>query len=263
MLKKTKPLVCILKTDGINCDYETKHAFEIAGGKTKLVHINELRSNRFVLNKFEILAIPGGFSHGDDVASGKILAIELMSYLKNQISNFLQKKNSLVIGICNGFQVLIRTGLLPFGNLGNMQATLNQNDSGHFECRWVNLKIEKNNICVFMKGMVNKVSYQVAHGEGKFFAKPEDLKKIESGRLVVFRYCNQLGNPTLAYPDNPNGALNAIAGITDPSGRILGLMPHPERFLRQTQFPNFRRMSDFEPQGLPIFQNMVNYAFQS
>lgn len=255
-----KPEICVLKTDGINCDQETANAFEIAGGNARTIHINELRSREENLDNFQILALPGGFSYGDDVASGKILALELNSYLGDQVHEFVQRKNGLVLGICNGFQVLVRTGLLPFGTMGEMQATLANNDSGHFECRWVNLKVEEDNACVFMEDMESPVSFQVAHGEGKFFALPTDVDRIESEKLTVLRYCDPMGNPTQEYPQNPNGSLNAIAGITDPSGRILGLMPHPERFVRKTQHPNWRRMENIEPQGLAIFEKMVRYA---
>lgn len=259
---RIKPSVCLLKADGINCDRETSHAFDLAGGQTQLVHINELRSKERSLKNFEILVIPGGFSYGDDVASGKILALELTSYLADQIDDFVRRRKGLVLGICNGFQVLVRTGLLPFGEIGEMQATLAPNDSGHFECRWVNLKVEDNHVCAFLEGVNGVVSYQVAHGEGKFLAKPPELGQIEGQHLVVFRYCDSLGRPTPEYPLNPNGSLNAIAGICDPSGRILGLIPHPERFINRTQHPNWRRMPDLEPQGLPIFTKMVSYAAQ-
>lgn len=261
-MKEQGPRVCVLKTDGINCDEEIMHAFRTAGGRPKLVHVNELRGKEENLRNYRILALPGGFSYGDDVASGKILAIELTSYLADQINDFAQGRKGLVLGVCNGFQVLVRTGLLPFGKMGEMQATLTNNDSGHFECRWVNLKVEEKNTCLFTEGMKGVVSYQVAHGEGKFYTNSEIMQKIEDQNLVVFRYCNVSGNPTQQYPENPNGSLNAIAGICDSSGRILGLMPHPERFVTKTQHPNWRRMLDLEPQGLPLFQKMVSYAAQ-
>ncbi|MEK7185988.1 MAG: phosphoribosylformylglycinamidine synthase I [Patescibacteria group bacterium] len=261
-LKERGPQVCVLKTDGINCDEETVNAFSVAGGRTKTVHINELRANEDNLNNYQILALPGGFSYGDDIASGKILALELNSYLADQIDDFVNGKKGLVLGVCNGFQVLVRSGLLPFGTMGEMKATLTNNDSGHFECRWIDLRIEDDNACVFLEGMNGVMSYQVAHGEGKFFAEGQVLDQIEREKLVVLRYSDPLGNPTQQYPENPNGSLNAIAGITDFSGRILGLMPHPERFIRLTQHPNWRRMPNLEPQGLPIFERMVNYASQ-
>lgn len=259
---KEGPPVCVLKTDGINCDGETMHAFAAAGGRPELIHVNELRANEKNLLNYQVLAIPGGFSYGDDVASGKILALELTSYLGDQINEFVQRKKGLVLGVCNGFQVLVRTGLLPFGSMGDMQATLAPNDSGHFECRWIHLKVEDKNACIFLEGMHGVVSYQVAHGEGKFFARPPGLTRVEEENLVVFRYSDAQGNPSQDYQFNPNGSLHAIAGIVDPSGRILGLMPHPERFIRNTQHPNWRRIPDLEPQGLPIFEHMVAFAAQ-
>lgn len=267
---KNKPNVLVLKTDGINCDEETAFAFDLAGGNSKIVHVNDLRSKKESLKNYNILAIPGGFSYGDDVVSGKILAIELSSFFSEELKKFIKRKKTLIIGICNGFQVLVRTGLLPFGKLGKMHATLINNDSGKFECRWINLKIEKNSNCVFLKNLERKnASCQIAHGEGKFFTDPATLEKIEKQKLVVFRYADSNGNSTQKYPDNPNGALNAIAGICDPSGRILGLMPHPERFVKTEQHPNWRRMpfdksirqaQDLRPQGLLIFENMINYV---
>ncbi|MEK7451025.1 MAG: phosphoribosylformylglycinamidine synthase I [Patescibacteria group bacterium] len=255
-----KPKVLVLKTDGTNCDEETAFAFNLAGGDVKIAHVNDLRNKKDSLRNYQILAIPGGFSYGDDVVSGKILAIELTSFFSEELRKFIERKDTLIIGICNGFQVLVRTGLLPFRNLGKMDATLTNNDSGHFECRWINLRIEKNSNCAFLKNLEgNFVSYQVAHGEGKFFADKENIRKIEKENLVTFRYVDQNGKPTQKYPENPNGAINAIAGICDPTGRILGLMPHPERFVRVEQHPNWRRPDAKKPQGLPIFQNMINY----
>ena len=166
-LKERGPQVCVLKTDGINCDEETVNAFSVAGGRTKTVHINELRANEDNLNNYQILALPGGFSYGDDIASGKILALELNSYLADQIDDFVNGKKGLVLGVCNGFQVLVRSGLLPFGTMGEMKATLTNNDSGHFECRWIDLRIEDDNACVFWRGMNGVMSYQVAW-RGKF-----------------------------------------------------------------------------------------------
>lgn len=276
-----KPNVLVLKTDGTNCDEETAFAFEMAGGDSKIVHVNELRAKSKKLNDFHILALPGGFSYGDDIISGKILALELTSFFSEELKKFIERKNTVIIGICNGFQVLIRTGLLPFGKIGEMQATLTNNDSGRFECRWINLTVERKSKCVFLnnkntsdggrlKAMTpprwtdnGVVSYQVAHGEGKFFANNETILTIEQSGLVVFRYVDEKGNPTQKYPKNPNGSLNSIAGICDTTGRILGLMPHPERFVRIEQHPNWRRLKIGKPQGLPIFENIVNYVQQA
>ena len=253
--------VCILQSDGTNCDNELFYAFKKVGGSPEFVHVNELRDKSRSLKDFDILALPGGFSYGDDIASGKILAIELISFLKAEIEKF-KSGGGLIIGICNGFQTLVRTGLLPFGNLGKMDATLDNNDSGHFECRWIDLKSEKSK-CVFLKNSY-KGHFAVNHGEGKFFSQPSVIKKIEDQNLVVFRYVDESGNPTQEYPENPNGSINAIAGVTDPTGRILGMMPHPEKFVDSTQYPNWRRetllQAQDKPHGLFIFEDMVNYV---
>lgn len=259
-MTKIAPNICVLKTDGINCDEEIADAYAAAGGRPTIVHVNELRSKQDSLKKYQILALPGGFSYGDDVTSGKILALELQCYLGDQINDFVQRQKGLVLGVCNGFQVLVRTGLLPFGKLGKMQATLTNNDSGHFECRWINVKVEKEHVCVFLKDLAGTLSFQVAHGEGKLYAPTAALHQLEAHKQVVFRYCNSDGQPTQEYPLNPNGSVNAIAGITDPSGRILGIMPHPERFVRVSQHPNWRRLPNLQPHGLPIFEKMVTYA---
>lgn len=256
-----KPKILILKADGTNCDEELAFAFALAGGDPVIVHVNELRTKQKKLKDFQILALPGGFAYGDDIVSGKILASELTSFFSEELRRFVARKETLTIGICNGFQVLIRTGLLPFGNIGKMEATLTNNDSGHFECRWINLKIEKDGACVFLKNFESKtLSYQVAHGEGKFFASEETMQAIEQKQLVSFRYVDERGLPTQSYPQNPNGALDAVAGICDPTGRILGLMPHPERFVRREHHPNWRRLNGEKPQGLPIFEAMIDYV---
>ncbi|MBX4205210.1 MAG: phosphoribosylformylglycinamidine synthase I [Candidatus Doudnabacteria bacterium] len=246
-----KPQVCILRTDGTNCDEESSRAFTKAGGECTSAHVNELRNGSHELSGYQILVIPGGFSYGDDIVSGKILAVELLSFLRDQLSEFVDRGN-LIIGICNGFQVLVRTGLLPFRELGTMSATLTDNDSGSFHCRWIELALRASP-CVFTSGMEGKeVMFQMAHGEGKFFAGDDVLSKLEEKRLVPIRYV-----------DNPNGSLNNIAGVCDPTGRIFGLMPHPERFVEVYQHPNWRRISNLKPQGLPIFQNGVNFAAQN
>jgi len=257
-----KPRVCVLRTDGINCDEETFYAFTKAGAECRMVHVNQLRNGAERLDRYQILALPGGFSYGDDVHSGKILAVELTSFLKNQLLEFVEAEK-LVLGICNGFQVLVRTGLLPERNPGKIKASLMANDSGHFECRWVNLLVEHSH-CVFTRGLEGTVlSIQVAHGEGKFYTDPATLQGIENRGQVVFRYTGPDGGPTVLYPANPNGSLNAIAGICDSTGRIMGMMPHPERYVAKTQHPNWRRIpEDTMPHGLAIFKNAVEYAGQ-
>lgn len=243
-----KPKVIVLKADGTNRDEEMAFAFKIAGGDPEIVHINELRNGKKKLSAYKILALPGGFAYGDDIVSGKILAIELTSFLEEEIRKFIDRKNTAIIGVCNGFQVLVRTGLLPFRKIGEMDVTLTNNDSGHFECRWINMKAEKS-VCKFTSGLQDRnLCYPIAHGEGKFFTDGQTLKEVEEKGLVVFRYI-----------ENPNGSLNSIGGICDPTGRILGLMPHPECFVRREQHPNWRR-EKVEIDGLPLFENIVKFV---
>lgn len=242
-----KPKVAILRADGTNCDVELFYAFEKYGGEPEYVQMNELRTKEKSLQDYQILALPGGFSYGDDIASGKIWAVELVSFLKEELEKF-KKKGRIIVGICNGFQVLVRTGLLPFGNLGKMDATLAPNDSGHFECRWVRIKSEKSK-CVFLNKDYDSAWMSVNHGEGKFLADAERLKKIEAQKLVVFRYL-----------DNPNGSMNDIAGVCDPTGRVIGLMPHPEKFVDETQYPNWRRENIRNPHGSFFFEEMIKFV---
>lgn len=253
-----KPKVCILRTDGTNCDEELFYAFEKFGAAPDYVHVNELRTKIKKLKNFQVLALPGGFAYGDDVTSGKILAVELISFLKDQLTEFISKKG-LILGICNGFQVLVRTGLLPSGHLGKMETTLTLNESGHFECRWVNLKMEKSR-CSFLPESDDILQLAVNHGEGKFYADTKTISQIERQQLVFLRYVDQSGRSTQKYPDNPNGSVNAIAGICNPSGRILGLMPHPEKFVDITQHPNWRRTPIKKPHGSFIFKGMIKFV---
>lgn len=254
-----KPKVCILRSDGTNCDQELFYAFEKTGALPEYVHVNQLRNKEKKLSDFSLLALPGGFSYGDDIASGKVLAVELMSFFKSEIQTFVDKKG-FVFGVCNGFQTLVRTGLLPFVTLGHMQVTLAHNESGHFECRWVKIKAETS-ACPFLPtDMVFAVA--VNHGEGKFFAPPAIIENIEKNNLVTLRYIDDKQQPTQTYPENPNGSLNAIAGICDPSGHIFGLMPHPEKFVEKTQHPNWRRETFAKPHGLIFFEKLVQYITQ-
>lgn len=256
-----KPKVCVLRADGINCDEETFYAFEKYGGDPRYVHVNELRSKAKKLTDFQILALPGGFAYGDDVASGKILAVELISFLKGQLQDYINKEG-LILGICNGFQVLVRTGLLPFGNLGKMDATLGQNESGHFECRFIKIKIEKSRAKFLEPYVGQTLDIAVNHGEGRFFAPASILTKIEKQQMVFCRYVDEKGRKTQKYPQNPNGSQNAIAGVCDPTGRILGLMPHPEKIVDTTQHPNWRR-GNVEARGGFLFEGMIKFAKQN
>lgn len=252
-----RPKVCILRSDGANCDEELFYAFEKFGALPEFVQVNELRNKSKKLKDFQILALPGGFSYGDDIASGKVLAVELVSFFKHELKEFVERKG-IVLGICNGFQALVRTGLLPYNNLGSMEVTLAHNDSGHFECRWVKIKTEKSKCTLLPVGETLDIA--INHGEGKFFAEPKILNRIELDQLVFARYTDSRGNSTQQYPQNPNGAINAIAGITDPSGRIIGLMPHPEKFVDITQHPNWRRQKFTKPHGAYFFENLIKFA---
>ncbi|MDP3794763.1 MAG: phosphoribosylformylglycinamidine synthase I [bacterium] len=243
--------ILILQTDGTNCDVETAEAFRMAGGEPETVHINALRAGSRRLADYQIFVIPGGFSYGDHIAAGTVLAVELLTVLREELGQFVEH-GRLVLGICNGFQVLVRTGLLSSGRLGNMEASLETNDCGYFVCRWVPLVIERSR-SVFAGGMEGETGeLMIAHGEGKFFARDETLPRLEREGQVVFRYADAGANP--------NGSLQEIAGICDPTGRILGMMPHPERFVRSTQHPNWRRMKRIKPWGLRLFENAVAYA---
>jgi phosphoribosylformylglycinamidine synthase len=255
-----KPKALILKADGINRDEDMVFAFNLSGAEAELVHINDLKKKVKKLSDYQILGIPGGFAYGDDIVSGKVLATEMISYLSNEIKKFVERPDTGVVGVCNGFQVLVRTGLVPFDRIGEMDATLINNDSGHFECRWVRVKAEKNSNSKFLKDYEEEIVWMpVAHGEGKFVANTKVLEKLEKENLVAFRYVDENGKTTQKYPENPNGSLNAIVGISDTTGRVLGLMPHPESFVRREQHPNWRRGVIKEAQGLPLFKNIVDF----
>lgn len=263
---------CVLQVDGVNCDEETAYAWEAwqeGGGKSDLVHVNDFLHTRTKrLAEYKALLLSGGFSYGDYLKAGTVYGQELVIGLGDQLREFVER-GGIMLGICNGFQVLVRCGLLPFGKINTpetmdqVDATLISNDVGHFRADWVDLKVEKDGPCKFLGEMPAFVKYMVAHGEGKFYTRPETLAGIEAQKLVAFRYVDMLGIPTQEYPMNPNGSLNAIAGVCDPSGRILGLMPHPERFILKEQYDNWRRGKNIgEPYGLSLFRGMVKYASQ-
>ena len=243
-----KPRVIVLRTAGTNCDNETAAAFKIAGSLSELVHINELARGEKFLKDFQILAIPGGFTYGDDIASGKILANEIKYKLNEDLKSFINS-GKLVMGICNGFQVLVKAGILPGINTGAIESTLSFNDSGSFIDKWVEL--EPGGRCVWTKGLKETIYLPIAHGEGKFIPKNRDvLNKLRKNEQIVFRYV-----------DNPNGSVDNIAGICDTTGRVFGLMPHPERHILGTQHPRWTREGLRERgDGFAIFKNGVDYV---
>lgn len=249
-----KPKVLIFRTAGINCDKETVFAFEKAGAKVQLSHISEIRPKKALA--CQIVCIPGGFSYGDDLGAGKILSLEIGLWLKDQIKAFFQK-GGLILGICNGFQVLAKAGMLPDFNF-KQKVSLLENSSGRFESRWVGLEVNPDSAAkkIWLKNLPDKIELPAAHKEGKFYCLPKILSDIEKNNQVALRY--SLNCRRLSYPDNPNGSLNDIAGISDKTGRIFGLMPHPERFIFSHQHPCWVEKNGFV-WGLEFFKNSVNY----
>ncbi len=249
----TNPRVLIVRAPGTNCDGETAHAFELAGGVAEQWHVNRVLEQPGRVAEFQVLCIPGGFSYGDDIAAGRILGNQIQHHLAETLAEF-REAGKLIIGICNGFQVLLKTNLLAAADAAGPAATLTLNDSGRFEARWVRLAIEPEK-CIFLQG-ISEMELPVAHGEGKFVTR--DAAVFESmsaaGRLVmkyesIAESSNQSEvrnpkseiSPSVPYPANPNGAMGDVAGICDETGRVFGLMPHPERFVDWTQHPRWTR----------------------
>jgi len=255
------PKVLVLTGYGINCDIETRHAFKLAGADAERVHLADLINGTRKLSDFQILAFPGGFSFGDDIASGKVLANMIKYNLGEQIQEFIDA-GKLIIGICNGFQAMVKMGLLPAfnGDYTTQEVTLTFNDSGRFEDRWVYLKASQDSKCVFTKG-IDRSYLPVRHGEGKFVVKDNAvLERLKSGNHIVFKYVDKEGNPA-GYPFNPNGSVENIAGICDETGRVFGMMPHPEAFLHRTNHPAWTREElPEEGAGAMVFRNAVEYV---
>ena len=256
----------VLRAAGINCDRETQHALELAGVQAERVHINRLIESKSLLDDCQILVVPGGFSYGDDVAAGKILANQVMHHLRETVEKFIAD-GKLVLGICNGFQVLVKTGILPGvpesqtngeEPAAGQDVTITYNDSGKFEDRWVYLEPQSQR-CVFIDPQ-RRIYLPIAHGEGKVVTTDEPtLDALTAGGYVAFKYVDAEGKEG-DYPINPNGSVSSIAGLTDSTGRVLGLMPHPERFVRPTQHPRWTREQDVDSDGMTIFNNAVKYV---
>ncbi len=262
-MNKVKALV--LLAAGVNCDRETALAFEQAGAAADRVHINDLIERPDLLADYQILALPGGFSFGDDIASGQVLARKLKYRLAGPIKDFTAA-GRLVIGICNGFQVLVKLGLLPAlrtdpkapSGAFEQQASLTFNSSAKFEDRWVYLQTDPASKCVFTRGLTEPIYLPVRHGEGRFVINDEGLAALKAAGQVALRYVDA-GGRSAGYPANPNGSIDDIAGVCDPTGRIFGLMPHPEVFTRPTHHPRWTRGEGDPPDGIRIFQNAVGY----
>jgi phosphoribosylformylglycinamidine synthase len=251
------PRCLILRAAGTNCDEETAHAWQLVGARPERLHVNRLIENSALVSNYQILTVPGGFSYGDDVAAGKILANQLKSHLADVLGEFIAA-DKLILGICNGFQVLVKAGLLPGGNIGADAVSLTWNDSAKFEERWVHLAGPSQR-SIFLKNLT-RLQLPVAHAEGKVAAADDRAAaSLEKDQHVALRYVDAAGQPG-PYPVNPNGSILDAAGLTDPTGRILGLMPHPERFAHRTHHPEWTRLpADRQPDGLQLFANAVNY----
>ena len=255
----TKPRVLILRSPGTNCDQETAYAFELAGGEAEFVHINQLVASPTALDDFEILCLSGGFSYGDDIAAGRILANQMHFQLGEFITRF-HDAGKLILGICNGFQILIKSGFLVPRDDQGLPATLTWNENGRYIDTWVNLKTSSDQ-CVFLKD-IDQIYLPIAHAEGKFVTRnPSILEQLSTNRQLVLKYCRPGGlNGQVPFPHNPNGSVAHVAGICDETGRIFGLMPHPERHIDGTQHPQWTRLGAEEKgDGLAIFENAINY----
>ncbi len=263
----TSPRVLILRAPGTNCDEETAHAFQLAGAETERVHVNRLIENPTLKDRYQILCVPGGFSYGDDIAAGRILASRLNRHLADMVDAFVHGAGDrLVLGICNGMQVLMRLGVLTQGVNDDdaSPATLTWNDHGRFEDRWVHLVVDETP-CVFLKD-IKRMYLPMAHAEGKFVASdPAVLKTLKDAGRLAIRYADAqdgvVQDDVLPFPANPNGADANVAGVCDASGRVFGLMPHPERHIDPTHHPFWTRRKE-QPEhgeGFAMFKNAVDW----
>ncbi len=242
------------------------HAWKTAGANPCLVHLHDFIEQPSRLNQFKILMFIGGFSFGDHMGSGQVMATRLRFKAKDEIVNFIRNGN-LVMGVCNGFQVMVKLGLLPGfdGDYLSRCITLTHNDCGFFQNFWVNIGFEAKCPCVFTRG-IKTMPLPVRHGEGRIMTLDKNvLNRIEKEHCVVCRYLDtRTGKPAMRFPDNPNGSLNSIAGLCDPTGRVFGLMPHPEAYLFPENHPQWQgqKLADLLPKdglGLKIFKNAVDY----
>jgi len=249
----SKVRTLILRAPGTNCDEETAFAFQQAGVETSLVHIGQLIRREKHLEDYQIMVFPGGFTYGDDLGAGRVLANEIRLKLRTDLERFVES-GYLILGICNGFQVLVKAGILP-GLKSRQELTLTTNDSGRFECRWVYLSASSNSKCVFTRGIEN-LYLPIAHGEGKVIGTADTLGELDK----TLYYTDEKGNRSAGYPYNPNGSMENIAGICDSTGRIFALMPHPERHISPSQHPRWQAEENkVQENGFRIFQNAVEW----
>jgi len=266
----SQPKILILRAPGTNCDAETAYAFERAGGTPQCIHLNRLLEQPGIVADYQVLCIPGGFSYGDDVAAGRIFANQIRHHLADTLQAF-RAAGKLILGICNGFQVLIKCGLLDTDDSQGPAATLAWNDSGRFIDCWVPLRVHADGLaCVYLAG-IEGLYLPVAHAEGKFVTRDtETLDHLQQAGQLVLRYRSADDNPS-GLDGNPNGSLRDVAGMCDSTGRVFGLMPHPERHIDLTQHPSWTRQNAGSDQknadrkdraegdGLQLFRNAVKY----
>jgi phosphoribosylformylglycinamidine synthase I len=273
-MKKSDPKAFILTGYGINCDYESLNACRMAGFSADRIHLNDLLEETGIIFQSKLIVFPGGFSFGDDLGSGVAFSAKIrysVSKLFDMLTKFVER-GGLILGVCNGFQILVHLGMLPATGMsyGVKEATLASNSEGYYIDRWVYLKVEPESPSVFTRGL-DIMKLPVRHSEGRFI--PRDmtvLQSIERNHQACLRYCDEHGNPTQMFPLNPNSSVNAIAGVCDPSGRVLGLMPHPEAATSFYHSPDWTRkrerllregavLSD-EGEGALIFRNAYEYV---
>lgn len=269
------PRVLILRAPGTNCDLETAYAFQLVGAVPERIHVNRWLESPDLADDFQIVCFPGGFSYGDDVAAGRILANQIRHHLSESLVRF-RDQGKLIIGICNGFQVLIKSGLLLPDDAEGAPATLTWNESGRYTDRWVHVRVAGDK-CVFLRG-VERMYLPIAHAEGKFVTRDRDqLAALDAAGQLVLRYSDGAamsdaamsdaaaanavdGSPELPFPHNPNGAWGNVAGLCDATGRVFGLMPHPERHIDPTHHPHWTRLAPrTEGDGLIVFRNAVSF----
>ncbi len=246
-----------MRAPGTNCDAETVAALEYCGAEAVVRHVNAF-SRPKDLEEFNGLIFPGGFSYGDHVRSGVIMAKKFAAAMGKELEKFVDAGKP-VLGICNGMQVLVEAGLVP----GNIPAAMAANDSARFECRWVRLLVEPRGRCLFTKGLSGTLLMPVAHGEGRFSLEPgragELAEELKRNGQVIFRYCDEKGKPAnRSYPFNPNGSIADIAGVANEEGNVLALMPHPERASFAWQYPDWARRKNKQCAPLKMFENMVS-----
>ncbi|HSW48482.1 MAG TPA: phosphoribosylformylglycinamidine synthase subunit PurQ [Candidatus Saccharimonadales bacterium] len=262
-----KPKVLVFSGYGLNSEEETAYGFQLAGADSEIIHINDIVENKNMLKQYQILAFPGGFAYGDDTGAGNAYANKIRNHLMERIAEFVQN-DKLIIGICNGCQIIHNLGLVPAisKQYGERTVALVNNDSARLITRWTDMKVVSKT--PWLAG-VETLSLPIAHGEGKFFTDKNTLKKLHKNKQIALQYVLGEMSNYLDLPANPNGSIDDIAGITDETGRILGLMPHPERGMFFTQLPNWQMTKErlirenkklpTEAPGLQIFKNAVKY----